>query len=287
MVKILFENNFKAKSYFNLSLYQKLALIFLILITLVAFLAPFFAPYDPSFFHLQNLNERPSLKFILGTDPLGRDLFSAILYGTRSSILIGFLSALIISVIGIFVGSLAALSAPWVDNFIMRTLEVINSIPAILVVLLLGTLIRSDGILEISILVGMSSWFSLARIVRVEAKQISKQGYIEASYAMGGNFLHILIKHILPNILSPILFVLISSISFAMGTEATLSFLGLGLPPDELSLGSLLGLSKRALLQNSWPVIIFPSIILVSLLLSVTIVGSTFGSHKILKPRML
>ena len=159
MVKILFENNFKAKSYFNLSLYQKLALIFLILITLVAFLAPFFAPYDPSFFHLQNLNERPSLKFILGTDPLGRDLFSAILYGTRSSILIGFLSALIISVIGIFVGSLAALSAPWVDNFIMRTLEVINSIPAILVVLLLGTLIRSDGILEISILVGMSSWF--------------------------------------------------------------------------------------------------------------------------------
>ena len=270
MVKILFENNFKAKSYFNLSLYQKLALIFLILITLVAFLAPFFAPYDPSFFHLQNLNERPSLKFILGTDPLGRDLFSVI-----------------ISVIGIFVGSLAALSAPWVDNFIMRTLEVINSIPAILVVLLLGTLIRSDGILEISILVGMSSWFSLARIVRVEAKQISKQGYIEASYAMGGNFLHILIKHILPNILSPILFVLISSISFAMGTEATLSFLGLGLPPDELSLGSLLGLSKRALLQNSWPVIIFPSIILVSLLLSVTIVGSTFGSHKILKPRML
>ena len=159
MVKILFENNFKAKSYFNLSLYQKLALIFLILITLVAFLAPFFAPYDPSFFHLQNLNERPSLKFILGTDPLGRDLFSAILYGTRSSILIGFLSALSISVIGIFVGSLAALSAPWVDNFIMRTLEVINSIPAILVVLLLGTLIRSDGILEISILVGMSSWF--------------------------------------------------------------------------------------------------------------------------------
>lgn len=274
MVKILFEStrtNLQGKP-----LTCRIALILFTLIVLICTAGPLAISADPSAFYLDHLAKAPSSEFLLGTDPLGRDLLAVLLYGTRTSLLIGLLSALIISVIGISVGAFAALSHPLIDNFIMRLVELANSVPAILIVLLAGAFVQSSSLLSISLIVGLSSWFSLARMVRLEVKSISHAEYVQAAVMMGGGFFHILRRHLIPSILPPLLFVLISSISFAMGMEATLSFLGLGLPPDELSLGSLLSLANRAILLNAWWVILFPSAALMAILLTITALAVYF-----------
>jgi peptide/nickel transport system permease protein len=131
----------------------------------------------------------------------------------------------------------------------------------------------------ISFVIGATSWFALARIVRSEVKQIRNTEYVLASIAMGGSFLHRMRRHLIPNFVSAIMFVVISSIATSIGLESTLSFLGLGLPPEELSLGSMLALADRALLQNTWWVIVIPGLFLVVTLMCITQIGLYFRAR--------
>lgn len=232
--------------------------------------------HDPSGFYLANLNSSPNSEFYFGTDSLGRDIFSMIWYGGRVSILIGLMSMAIITLIGIVYGCISGVASEKVDSLMMRAVEIGNSIPSILLVLLIMSVIGKQNIFKISFVIGITGWFGLARIVRSEVRQIRNSEYVLSAKAMGASFPYIMIYHLIPNFVSSIMFVVVSSISTSMAMESTLSFLGLGLPVDVISWGSMLSLANKALLLNTWWVIIIPGLFLMVTLNCITNLGSFF-----------
>ena len=154
-------------------------------------------------------------------------------------------------------------SRHWVST--CRLVELVQSIPVLLVLLLAVSLLGPQNALSIALLIGVTGWFALARIVRGEVRQIRHSEYILASRCMGGSFGWIMRRHLVPNVVSAILFVVISAVSTSIAMESTLSFLGLGLPVDELSWGSMLALADKALLLNTWWVILIPGLFLAKL----------------------
>lgn len=188
--------------------------------------------------------------------------------------MIGVLGAAIIAVIGIIYGTISGVSNDHVDSAMMRLAEMGGSIPSILVVLILTAVFPAKNVVTMSIVIGVTGWFGLARIVRSEVRQIRNSEYVLYARSSGGKFLYVLWKHLLPNFLSATMFVIVSSISSCITTESTLSFLGLGLPLDVLSWGSMLSLANKALITNSWWVIIFPGVFLVITLLCITDLGN-------------
>ena len=158
----------------------------------------------------------------------------------------------------------------------MRGMEIFLSVPHLLLIVLLQAILGTASVWSLSLVIGVTGWFALSRIVRSEVRQIRNSEYILASRCMGARFPFIMRKHLIPNFVSAIMFVVISSISTSMAMEATLSFLGLGLPVDVLSWGSMLALADRALLLNSWWVILIPGVFLVVTLLSITSIGHYF-----------
>lgn len=232
--------------------------------------------HDPTAFYLQNLNEPPNSEFYFGTDSLGRDIYSMIWYGGRVSILIGLLGMVIITVIGVIYGCASGTASPRVDSIMMRIPELINSIPNLLLILLLTSVMGTQNIIKISFVIGVTGWCGLARIVRSEVRQIRGSEYVLAAQCMGSGFFHIMTKHLIPNFVSTIMFVVVSSIGLSISMESTLSFLGLGLPVDVVSWGSMLSLANKALLSNSWWVIIFPGLFLITTLVCITNIAYYF-----------
>ena len=219
--------------------------------------------HDPAELFLMNVNEAPNAD-------------SIIWYGGRASIFIGLMSAAVITLIGVFYGCLSGVASGVVDSAMMRAVELLQSVPVLLSLLLILSLMGKPNELTIALVIGVTGWFALSRIVRSEVRQIRNSEYILASRCMGARFPFIMRKHLIPNFVSAIMFVVISSISTSMAMEATLSFLGLGLPVDVLSWGSMLALADRALLLNSWWVILIPGVFLVVTLLSITSIGHYF-----------
>lgn len=248
-----------------------------IIIFLFSFLGCVFAPYianhDPTAFYLDHLNQPPDSEFYFGTDSLGRDIFSVLWYGGRLSLMIGFLSAAVSSGVGIIYGCLSGTAPKWADTVLMRTAELLSSIPYLLLQLLLLGCIGDANVVSLSFVIGITTWMNLARVVRSEVRQIRKSDYVLASKIMGGNFFHVLWYHLLPNFISPVLFMIVSSVGLSMTMEATLSFLGIGLPTEVVSLGTMLSLSTRALLTNSWWVILIPGLFLIITLVCITHIG--------------
>lgn len=243
--------------------------------------------HDPSDFYLQNLNEVPGKEFYFGTDSLGRDIYSMIWYGGRASILIGFLSTVIITAIGITYGCVSGMCSKGIDAVMMRIAELLNSIPSLLLVLLLVSVTGEQNIVKISLVIGVTGWFGLARIVRSEVRQIRSSDYVLAARCMGSSFGHVMRKHLIPNFVSAIMFVVVSSISTSMSMESTLSFLGLGLPVEVVSWGSMLSLANKALLLNTWWVIIIPGLFLITTLICITNIGNYFRKETNRKPSNL
>lgn len=230
--------------------------------------------HDPSGFSLEHLNEAPNSQFYFGTDSLGRDIFSMIWFGGRVSITIGLLSMVVTSVIGILYGSISGIAAAVIDRFMMRTAEILSSVPSLLMIILIVSIMGEQTIFTIALVIGVTGWLSLARMVRSEVRQIRNSEYVLASRCMGGKFLHILCVHLIPNFLSAILFMVISIIGSSITMESTLSFLGLGLPVEVISWGSMLSLSNKALLTNAWWVILAPGAFMVVTLLCITNIGN-------------
>jgi peptide/nickel transport system permease protein len=256
-----------------------------------AFLAPLVAPHNPydlATLELINANIPPAWTsegdrhFLLGTDDQGRDILSTILYGTRSSLLIGISAVLLATVLGVSLGLWAGYAGGRIDSFIMRLADVQLTFPAILTALLIdGVAIalfknyRLEGgkfwILVVAI--GLAYWVQYARTVRGMTLVERDKEYVQAARLIGLRPTKIMFQHILPNVLSPVLVIATINLALAIITEATLSFLGVGLPPTEPSLGTMIQVGNKYLFSGSWWMVAFPGLTLALLALAVNLLG--------------
>jgi peptide/nickel transport system permease protein len=256
-----------------------------------AVFAHWVAPHNP--FDLATLNlldaslppaweEGGQPKFMLGTDDQGRDIFSAILYGMQISLAIGVASVLLSILLGVGLGLLSGYAGGRIDAFIMRVCDVMLSFPAILVALLIDGVARAAlpreahgdvafGVLVLAI--ALSGWVQYARTVRGSTLVEKNKEYVQAARVIGVSPLAIMGKHVLPNVLGPVLVIATVHIATAVITEATLSFLGVGVPPTTPSLGTLIRIGQEFLFSGEWWITIFPGLALVLLVLSVNLLG--------------
>jgi peptide/nickel transport system permease protein len=262
-----------------------------IALILAAVAAPWIAPSDPTdmrSFNLMNAEIPPSFaeggdpRFFLGTDNQGRDLLSAILYGARVSIMIGFGAVLFAATLGVTLGLLAGYLGGKVDAVIMRFADVILSLPTILLALLISGVARAvfpaAGTAQwapfiLIVAIGINEWVQYARTVRAATMVESSRDYVRAVKVIGLPTRRILIRHILPNVMGPVLVIATINLGAAVLTEATLSFLGVGMPPTYPSLGTLIRIGNEFVFSGIWWIALFPALTLVALVLAVNIVG--------------
>lgn len=258
---------------------------------LVAILAPWIAPHDPfdvASLLLINSELPPSWaeggdpRFLLGTDMQGRDILSAILYGLRISLTVGFISVVISTAIGVAIGLVCGYFGGWIDSLVMRIADVMLSFPAILVALMISGVVRGalprelrdDAALTVLVFaIVITTWVHYARAVRSSAMVERGREYVLAARLAGRRRAAILFGHILPNVTGPVLVIATINLGMAVLTEATLSFLGVGMPPTNPSLGTLIRVGNEYLFSGIWWVVIFPSITLVVLVLAVNLLG--------------
>ena len=236
------------------------ALIFIIFQIIVAILASWIAPYNPYKGDFLATWETPSRLHWLGTDDLGRDVFSRLLYGARISISVGVLSQIAIAFVGIPVGALAGLKGGWLDYLIMRVIDVLSSLPTILFYILLMIALGA-GFWNLILAMTLTGWIGIARLVRGQVLSLKKTDYVRASKAMGGGTFYIIRKHILRNVITPIVVSIALGIPGAMFAEAGLSFLGLGIPAPQASWGQMIGM-YQGFIRTAWHLTLFPSIVL-------------------------
>ncbi|MEF9990724.1 MAG: ABC transporter permease [Romboutsia sp.] len=230
--------------------------------------------HNPTYMDLLNPNVAPNSTFYFGTDSMGRDIYSMIWYGGKISLFIGIVATAISTSIGILYGSISGMAIEIVDDIMMRFTEIILSIPSILIIIFIQAIMGKSNPLSIAIVIGITSWMNIAKVVRSEIRQIRNSEYILAAKTMGGNFIYILKEHLAPNFIASIMFMVVSNIGGAIATESTLSFLGIGLPIEIISWGSMLSLADSALLRNMWWVILIPGIFLVVTLVCITNIGN-------------
>lgn len=269
----------------------RLSSLVLISLFLAAALAPVLAtqdPYDISQLFLLD-SELPPMwaeggdpRYILGTDQQARDLYSSILYGLRLSLIVGFASVALAAALGVSLGLLGGFLGGVVDAAIMRVADVLLSFPAILVALLVNGIARgilppeqhADAAIWVLILaIGLTNWVQYARTVRGSTMVERNKEYVQAARINGVSGMGIMIHHILPNVLGPVLVIATINLGMAVLTEATLSFLGVGMPATQPSLGTLIRIGNEYLFSGLWWVVIFPSVVLVVLVLAVNLLG--------------
>ncbi|AWC25144.1 ABC transporter permease [Aminobacter sp. P9b] len=268
-----------------------IAAVALALLFFGAIFAPVIAPYDP--FDIAHLNlldselppawmEGSNPAYILGTDTQARDVLSSILYGLRISLFVGFASVILAAVLGVFLGLVGGFVGGIVDAVIMRVADVLLSFPAILVALLINGVMRgilpanqheSAAILVLVLAIGLTNWVQYARTVRGSTLVERQREYVQAARTIGVGRLRIMLTHILPNVLGPVLVIATINLGMAVLTEATLSFLGVGMPATQPSLGTLIRVGNEYLFSGIWWVVIFPSATLAVLVLAVNLIG--------------
>jgi peptide/nickel transport system permease protein len=258
---------------------------------IAAYGAPLFAPHNP--FDLASLDlsdgfkppaweEGGEPKFLFGTDDQGRDILSTIMYGSRTSLSVGFLAVVFAMTLGITLGLLAGYMGGAVDAFIMRVADVQLSFPAILIAMLVDGVTRGllgadkhsqAAIYVLIVSIGLSYWVQYARTVRGQVLVEKNKEYVQAARVIGLPGPPIALRHVLPNVLGPVLVIATINLALAVITEATLSFLGVGLPPTQPSLGTLINTGQQFLLSGEWWITIFPGAALAILVLSVNLLG--------------
>ncbi len=238
---------------------------------------------DPVYMDLYHFSVPPCREFLFGTDPMGRDIFSMIWYGGRISLLIGGMAALISAGIAVVFGACSGCAPEWADALLMRLMEILLSVPGILAVILLQAALGQADVFKIAVVIGATSWMSMAKMIRTEVRRIRASEFVLAAKCMDGGFFHILWKHLMPNFLPSVMFLMVMNIRSAIAAEAALSFMGLGLPVEVVSWGSMLSLSEQALFAGSWWMIVIPGAFLTVTLLCITNLANDFqkrGSEK-------
>jgi peptide/nickel transport system permease protein len=263
-----------------------------VLFMLAALFAPLIAPqnpHDPASLNLMSGFTPPMQEnaftgeaFWLGSDDQGRDVFSAILYGLRISLFVGVMAVGLAMLIGITLGLLAGYVGGWVDALIMRIADIQLTFPSILVAMLIFGVMkgvippgqRDEAAIWVLILaIGLSDWVQFARTVRAAAMVEAKKEYVAAARLIGRTKAAIMLRHVAPNTMGPVLVIATISLALAIIAEATLSFLGVGAPPTEPSLGTLIRIGQGYLFSGEWWILAFPSLTLLILALSVNLLG--------------
>ena len=240
-------------------------------------------PYDLEQLFLENSFKPPLGNFLLGADEQGRDILSAIMYGLRISLYVGVASTVLSVVVGLIAGLVSGYFGGLVDSIIMRIADIQLSFPAILVALIIMAL-WGQGITKIVIAITIVNWVYYARTARGVVLSEKEKDYAQSAKALGMGSLSIMFKEILPNIMAPIIVIATVRIANAIILEATLSFLGLGVPITEPSLGSLISNGYQVLFSGYWWGSVFPGIVLMSLVISINLIGDRL--RDVMNPRL-
>ena len=250
----------------------KISLVILVVVGLAALFAPVVAPYDPDAI-VGTFSGAPCKEFILGTDQIGRDVFSRLLYATRISLLVGILATVISTVIGVVLGLIAGYFGGVADMILMRFTDMVMSFPYILLVLVAAAIFK-PGLWSIILILGFVDWPGVARLVRGNALSLRETNFVKGNVVAGMPLRHILFSEILPNTVAPILVYATSVMAISMLDEAALSFLGMGVQPPMASLGNMLNGAQSITVLTSQPWLwLPPGIMIVVLVVSINFVG--------------
>lgn len=246
----------------------------LLAVFMLSLLAPFFTRYDPVEVDLHSVFSPPDSNHWLGTDHLGRDVWSRLLYGGRASLAVAFVSVLISSIIGVVYGGISGYIGGWIDQFMMRILEALLAIPTLVIILAMQAFVQG-GIWSLILIIGLTGWMPAARVVRSQVLELKGQGFVQAAYLLGTPAWKIFSIHLLRNSLAGIFVITVFQCAGAIFTEVSLTFLGIGLPPEMPSWGNMLSFAQKDILLGAWWVALFPGLMIVLTLLSINFIGES------------
>jgi peptide/nickel transport system permease protein len=248
----------------------------------VAIFAPLISPYNPNNIDRKHVLESPSIKHPFGTDDLGRDILSRMIWGARISLSVGFVAVGIATVIGMIIGALAGYYGGWTDRIIMRFIDIMLTIPTFFLILAVIAFIGA-GIWNIMIVIGVTSWMGVARLVRAEFLSIRQREYVLAAKALGASDYRIIFSHIMINSMAPVLVSAVLGIAGAVLVESALSFLGIGIQPPTPSWGNILTLGKDNI-EIAWWLSVYPGLAILVTVLGYNLLGE--GIRDSIDPRL-
>jgi peptide/nickel transport system permease protein len=251
-------------------------------IALTALLAPLISPYDPTAIDVYNVLAAPGSGHALGTDELGRDVLTRMLWGSRVSLTVGFVAVGISITIGIIIGSIAGFYGGRIDSVLMRFVDIMLCFPTFFLILAVIAVVE-QSISTIMIVIGFTSWMDVSRLVRAEILTLKERDFVQAARALGADDFRVIVRHILPNALSPVFVSATFGIAGAILTESGLSFLGLGVVPPDPSWGNILTSGKDNI-TVAWWLSVFPGLAILVTVLSYNLVGE--GLRDALDPRL-
>ncbi len=260
---------------------SKAGFVIIVLVFLLAMLAPIIAPYDPNDINVKVILLSPSWQHWMGTDGLGRDVLSRMLYGGRISLLVGLVAVGISTAIGILLGAIAGYYRGWVDTLIMRLVDVMLSIPSFFLILAVIAFL-TPSIINVMIVIGLTSWMGVTRLVRAEFLSLSGREFVLASRTLGAKDARLIFTHLLPNSLTPIIVSSVLGVAGAVLMESGLSFLGLGVQAPQASWGNILTDGKDYI-QFAWWLSLFPGLAILITVLGYNLLGE--GLRDALDPR--
>ncbi len=251
-------------------------------LVIVALFAPLFAPYLPNDIDRSNILMPPTIDHPLGTDDLGRDVLSRMIWGARISLAVGFVAVGIATLIGIFFGAIAGYYGGWIERIIMRFIDIMLTIPTFFLILAVIAFVE-PSIWNIMIVIGLTGWMGVARLVRAEFLSVKERDYVVAARALGASDLRIIFRHILVNSMAPVLVSAVLGVAGAVLVESALSFLGIGVQPPTPSWGNILTLGKDNI-EIAWWLSVFPGLAILITVLGYNLLGE--GIRDSIDPRL-
>lgn len=260
-----------------------IGLIIVVALTIFGFGAPFLAPAHYSYADLMSANRMPSAEFPMGTDTIGHNFLSRVMYGTRTSLIVGFAAVIVSCLIGIPLGLIAGLRGGIADFTIMRVVEVMTAFPGLLFAIFLMTVFGA-GLGNIILVIGITSWLTLCRLMRAQLLTLREQEYVTAARSAGATDVQIAVRHLLPNAIAPIIVAVSLAIPAAIFAEAGLSYLGIGINEPTPSLGKMVS-DSAPYIRVYWHLGLFPTIAIALIMIGFSLVGD--GLRDALDPRQV
>jgi peptide/nickel transport system permease protein len=248
----------------------------------VSVFAPWLAPYDPNLIDLKQVLMPPSSDHYLGTDTLGRDVLSRIIFGSRVSLKVGFVAVGLATLIGLLIGALAGYYGGWVDSALMRLVDLMLCFPAFFLILAVIAVLE-PSIWNIMVVIGLTGWMGVARLVRAEFLSLREREFVTAARALGAGDTRLILRHMLPNALAPVMVSATLGVAGAILTESALSFLGLGVQPPTPSWGNILTAGKDNI-EIAWWLSVFPGLAILVTVMSYNLLGE--GIREAIDPRL-
>jgi peptide/nickel transport system permease protein len=249
--------------------------IIVLVLFFTAALAPLFSPFDPDSIDRHHVLMPPDLRHPLGTDDLGRDVLSRMIWGARISLAVGFVAIGIATVVGMLLGALAGYYGGWTDRVIMRFIDIMLSIPTFFLILAVIAFIGT-GIWNIMIVIGLTSWMGVARLVRAEFLSLKEREFVLAARAIGASDARIIFRHVMINSMAPVIVSAVVGVAGAVLIESALSFLGIGIQPPTPSWGNILSLGKDYI-ELAWWLSVFPGLAILITVLGYNLLGEGIG----------